>query len=953
MMFHSVNNWDCTIGMIRPPQKPAQNFSSFPLPQRSMAWMASVALVASLLGSPALAATSAAKDQTPPTQLAPSSPAQPANQNTQPELPPRPGTIHGEGATTTAAPAPNQPATSQQGPQKRFGWNRVITDLTKRLDADQHKLSEIYNLLETADPAPTGFILSIYMDKVSTLRGDVQSILGKLQSYNSAIKALLDILGPTPQPGEAPTITAQRAKALQNATAFKALTVQAKLCELETSQLKNLLSSLTNHIQQATLSHRDYSPLGLAFWRNVWREGQDALQSMQYVGILHSVIILPLGLLLALVGSNLLGRVLVKYILRFLLRMFGQTVPEATPSGSQLPAGASSPKAGGDGDDQGTAKDDQLNQSSPPPHQDAAGSASDKHPRPSSKAVPLNQLTPGQQQWLAGWQPLAALVTGIACALMACLFWLLWNNLLLPSPMVLTYTVTVSLPACAFVLGAGIPLSQWHHGQSTRILSLYLGCELMGYAMLNALQNQEIIGQSLAGLFSGIVALIGAVAIVLLGRTIVRNGQSKTSKPSQEGSTSSPSTHESSQGHDRAAVKLPALPPSPLLRKTSHINFRKPLYALCVLVFTLTAGAVATGYITFAYVLNGIIIDFIYAISVTGVLAGAWQTAVRELLNPSFGLGKWICSIGVSPRHLKQFEVLLGAFGSLALIIVLIALLQTHGDLSLAVLWERMHHIFIGTSGAGVDISPEKIVICLTIIVGTHYFIAYVRDWLENRFFPTTNLEMGARTSIISILAYMIWIGMGLTVLSMLGLSVQNLTWVVSALSVGVGFGLQSIVKDFISGLILLAERPMQPGDIININGKSGEVRRVNIRATDITLLGDGSTLIVPNSQFISSDVNNASFGGLPSRMALNFTFSASTDLDQARQVLMDAMNDQELILAFPAPVVPVTHIGDMEVVLTAAFWYATARDATGIQTALLGDVFKRFHALHINVSMH
>ncbi|MFP3449237.1 mechanosensitive ion channel family protein, partial [Pseudomonas sp. SIMBA_067] len=88
----------------------------------------------------------------------------------------------------------------------------------------------------------------------------------------------------------------------------------------------------------------------------------------------------------------------------------------------------------------------------------------------------------------------------------------------------------------------------------------------------------------------------------------------------------------------------------------------------------------------------------------------------------------------------------------------------------------------------------------------------------------------------------------------------NKLAWIVSALSVGIGFGLQEIVKNFISGLILLTERPVKVGDLVSISGIEGDIRRINVRATEIQL-GDKSTVIVPNSQFISQNVRNATMG--------------------------------------------------------------------------------------------
>ena len=112
------------------------------------------------------------------------------------------------------------------------------------------------------------------------------------------------------------------------------------------------------------------------------------------------------------------------------------------------------------------------------------------------------------------------------------------------------------------------------------------------------------------------------------------------------------------------------------------------------------------------------------------------------------------------------------------------------------------------------------------------------------------------RSSLTTLLGYVGGIVVIAIALSALGIGVERIAWVASALSVGIGFGLQAIVQNFISGLILLAERPVKVGDWVVLGTSEGDVRRINVRATEIQL-GDRSTLIVPNSEFITKTVRN------------------------------------------------------------------------------------------------
>src|SRR5690606_30720465 len=102
--------------------------------------------------------------------------------------------------------------------------------------------------------------------------------------------------------------------------------------------------------------------------------------------------------------------------------------------------------------------------------------------------------------------------------------------------------------------------------------------------------------------------------------------------------------------------------------------------------------------------------------------------------------------------------------------------------------------------------------------------------------------------------------------LSALGVGLERVAWIASALSVGIGFGLQAIVQNFVSGLIMLAERPVKVGDWVTLGGVEGDIRRINVRATEIQMF-DRSTVIVPNSEFITKVVRNVTHASPLSRV--------------------------------------------------------------------------------------
>ena len=162
-----------------------------------------------------------------------------------------------------------------------------------------------------------------------------------------------------------------------------------------------------------------------------------------------------------------------------------------------------------------------------------------------------------------------------------------------------------------------------------------------------------------------------------------------------------------------------------------------------------------------------------------------------------------------------------------------------------------------------------------------------------------------------------------------------------SALSVGIGFGLQAIVQNFISGLILLAERPVKVGDWVNIGGVEGDIRRINVRATEIQM-SDRSTTIVPNSQFITSNVRNMTLANAQGRVSIKLSLPLDTDASKARELLLDVLRSHPGTLSTPAPAVTLEHLdaGNMNFVCIA--YVTSPRDVGNVKSDLLFEMLER-----------
>ena len=190
------------------------------------------------------------------------------------------------------------------------------------------------------------------------------------------------------------------------------------------------------------------------------------------------------------------------------------------------------------------------------------------------------------------------------------------------------------------------------------------------------------------------------------------------------------------------------------------------------------------------------------------------------------------------------------------------------------------------------------------------FFTRLIQDWLGSRLLPQTRLDAGVRNSVRTIFGY---IGVIVAVLlagGQIGLDVQKLALIAGGLSVGIGFGLQTIANNFVSGLILLWERAIRVGDWVVVGTEQGFVRAINARATEIETF-DRGTLIVPNSNLVSGVVKNWVHNDRVGRIIVSVNVAYESDLELVRDLLIAAAKAQDLVLAIPAPTVLFAEFGD------------------------------------------
>lgn len=257
---------------------------------------------------------------------------------------------------------------------------------------------------------------------------------------------------------------------------------------------------------------------------------------------------------------------------------------------------------------------------------------------------------------------------------------------------------------------------------------------------------------------------------------------------------------------------------------------------------------------------------------------------------------------------------------------------------------EWMHQIDQLHSGIAigeVQIRPTAVLTAILVLLLGFGAVKLLQRWLANQYLPTTSLDTGMRLSAATLFGYAGYVIAISLSLSAMGISLERVAWIASALSVGIGFGLQAVVQNFVSGLILLAERPVRVGDWVSLGGVEGDIRRINVRATEIQM-GDRSTVIVPNSEFITKVVRNVTHANPLGRVQIKLALPVNSDAEQVRDLMLAAFHQNTEVLEEPAADVMLDGVDATGLVFSATGYVSSPRAAYRIRSALLFEILKQ-----------
>ncbi len=259
--------------------------------------------------------------------------------------------------------------------------------------------------------------------------------------------------------------------------------------------------------------------------------------------------------------------------------------------------------------------------------------------------------------------------------------------------------------------------------------------------------------------------------------------------------------------------------------------------------------------------------------------------------------------------------------------------------------WDVLNHAILGNP----EFTPVRILAALFILIFGMFLSRRIGRFMERRIARRAYIDPGLRYTIVRIASYLLIVAGVLASLKMVGVDMTSVAVIFTALSVGIGFGLQYIAADIASGFILLFERPIRIGDRITIGEDEGDVKSINLRTTLVTT-NDNISIIVPNSKLVSQRVINWSYGDPRARIAIPVGVAYDSDVELVTETLIIAAQDVENILQDPEPRVQFLKFGDFSLDFRLLVWSVQPRRHLEIKSEVNYRIWRLFRERGIEI---
>jgi len=249
-----------------------------------------------------------------------------------------------------------------------------------------------------------------------------------------------------------------------------------------------------------------------------------------------------------------------------------------------------------------------------------------------------------------------------------------------------------------------------------------------------------------------------------------------------------------------------------------------------------------------------------------------------------------------------------------------------------------------------ITLSVSSVVLGIIVVSATIVIARTLSHFIERRIAARRHIDPGLRYTISRLIKYaVLTVGILVALKQAFGLDLTSIAVIFTALSVGIGFGLQYLAADIASGFILLFERPIRVGDRITIGDDEGDVQSINLRTTVVTT-NDRIAIIVPNSKLVSQRVVNWSYGDPRARVAIPISVADDSDIELVTSTLLDAAKNVENVLADPPPSVQFLNFGGYALNFRLLIWTNQPRRNVQIRSDINYRIARLFRERNVKI---
>lgn len=343
---------------------------------------------------------------------------------------------------------------------------------------------------------------------------------------------------------------------------------------------------------------------------------------------------------------------------------------------------------------------------------------------------------------------------------------------------------------------------------------------------------------------------------------------------------------------------------------------------------------------------------YIFDLFIKGFTFGAFLLILRALVRPSISRLDALWQPHKDDTHENEERLLyFWLCLSFDLFLVFFSLPVWAGILGFA--WEDIKdsavRAFFGFKIGEFTLSFANMAIAVVAFLVLLFLTRLVQQVLGKKILPKTHMEGAVQQSLVQITGY---IGLSvafMAAISAVGVDMSNIALIAGALSVGIGFGLQSIVSNFVSGLILLFERPIKVGDWVIVDSGQGVVKKISVRATEIETF-DRTSIIVPNSELISSSVKNWTYKDMIGRAIIPIGVSYDSDPRLVYDLLLACAQNHPGVVRYPEPTVVFKDFGDSALLFELRVFLRNIRDVFDVCNGIRFEIWDKFKEHHIEI---